>query len=95
MKNNFRGFTLVRHSAWTLHQDPQFERAVEIRQFDSAGMRDAIVRAGGVWVRTYDQADRLESMVNYPENYPAGDTIPCCEGSFVRLKDTQTEVWVL
>jgi hypothetical protein len=86
------GYTLVRHSAWTYNHDPSFKQAVELRHVDSAKMRDAIVRAGGTLVRTYEHADALEEMINYPKNL-AG-VVPKCEGSFNKLGDTLIEIWV-
>jgi len=82
MKGTFKPiFTLVRHSAWSVKQDPQFEHAVEESMIDSR-LITSILKAGGLIFTSYAEASDRAEMENYPNNHEGHWLIPRVRGTF-------------
>jgi hypothetical protein len=72
-------YTLVRHSAWSIAQKPEFERAVELREL-TAKQVGAVAKVGGLIFNSYDEADDRETAENYPPDVVG--LIPRAAGTF-------------
>lgn len=75
-------YTLIRHSGFTVGQNPHFEHAVELQSINE---RDAetVYKAGGLVFGGYQEASEREYRENYPSDHRGG-LIPRVKGSFIR-----------
>jgi hypothetical protein len=81
-KNNARTtWTLIRHSAWSVKQDPAFEHAVETTPL-TPKQAAQVLSAGGLLFDSYVAASDREEAENYPAEVQG--IIPRARGSFVR-----------
>ena len=85
-------WTLVRHTGYSIGDNPQFEKAVEMRNVELASERRVIASAGGLLIDSYDEASLREEHENYPKEVKG--VIPRAKGSFVSRKGFDEEIYV-
>jgi hypothetical protein len=84
-------FTLVRHSAYSVAGNPQFEQAVELREIDTQEVY-RVRAAGGVVLETYEAAQAAEAAANFPGGIKG--TGPRVQGYFSSLRIGGAEIYV-
>lgn len=77
-------YTLVRHSGWSVGQNPQFKQAVELTSVSGADL-SAVAKVGGLIYNTYTEASNAEHNANWPPAHQG--IIPRANGSFKMVKD--------
>lgn len=73
-------WTVVRHSAWAVGRNPQFERGLETRQVSTKGQQAMVIEAGGMLFDGYGQAEGFAEKAMYPSGTPG--LIPAARGDF-------------
>ena len=84
-------YTLVRHSAYSVAANPQFEQAVELREID-APQTYRVRAAGGVVFDTSEAGQAAEAAANSPA--AAKGIRPQPQGYFSSLRIAGAEIYV-
>jgi hypothetical protein len=84
-------YTLVRHSAYSVAANPQFEQAVELREID-APQAYRVRAAGGVVFDTSEAGRAAEAAANFPAGAKA--IHPQSQGYFSSLRIGGAEIYL-
>lgn len=86
------GYTVVQHSGFGYNDDPQFEKGLEPRKIPNKKSHDAIVKAGGLVLPGYGEADDFCDTAAYPKGTEG--LIPNAQGTFADLQVDGLKVYV-
>jgi hypothetical protein len=84
-------YTLVRHSAYSVAANPQFEQAVELREID-APQAYRVRAAGGIVFDTFEAGQAAEAAANSPA--ATKGVRPQPQGYFSTLRIAGAEIYV-
>lgn len=84
MKSSATAYILVRHSAWTAKNDPNFEHAVELRSITLTKSRQLKLEKHGVKIyESWSECDQAANDYCYPKGYKG--LIPQAKGQFKNI----------
>jgi hypothetical protein len=85
-------WTVVQHSGFGYKGNPQFERAVEVRQIHNQGELRLVERVGGMILDSYMEAEAFAERANYtPSN---NSIIPNARGTFSKLMLDDLRIYI-